>query len=290
MEKKNTLYPIFYSPSYNHGKLNSNETENSSQDSRKTNVNKNMNINSLARFIKGPPTYLFDPNSVDKPKNELLHEENIEDTKIVCTTDLLTYPELAISRGNLIAQNSTKHSHFPNVPSVKDDDRIHCICHKKSSKLPMAMCSICNCWSHLLCYNISEDKIPDIFVCIYCQHGLVQSIKKQINLVLEPLKESIGKQYEELLSIESQAIKCSKDLMIQINGVPQLSQIQTRLNGFVENSHNIWTEILEVRDQLEKIMTSFVWEKALEDMETYDEETESQSGSNDERDSSNEDS
>lgn len=281
-----TNFPVFYSPLLNHNSFNNNKAKNnhSSLPNHNANTANNSKSAPLSSFIKSnTPTYNFSISDVEKPRSFYLHDEpfyqqkstkDFEEyySKILCVADLLLYPELSISKGEFITQNATKLSHFPNVPSipVDEDDRIHCICHKKDN-LPMAMCSICNCWSHLQCLSISEDKIPDIFVCLYCQHSLVSGIKKQIIDLIDPIKADISNHLKVLIPIESQANKCTNDSMIQINGIPELKRIIEAMNQYVTQSRKIWTNICDVRNSFERIMRGFVWEKAQEDMETYDE-------------------
>ena len=282
-------FPIFYSPLLIHDTFKNNKPKNNQLKS--SNQNNNSKSLPLSNFIKSSsPTYNFSINDINEPKSHYLHDKpfyqqkvtnkdaNKYYSKILCVADLLLYPELSISKGEFITQNATKLSHFPNIPSIPDDedDRIHCICHKKSDNLPMAMCSICNCWSHLQCLSISEDKIPDIFVCLYCQHSLVSGIKKQIVDLLEPIKKEVANHYKILIPIEVQANKCTHDLMIQINGIPELKRIIKIMNQYVIESRNIWVKMREVRDSFERIMRGFVWEKAQEDMETYDEASDAQ--------------
>lgn len=287
--------PIFYSPLFNHDTFTNTNSNNSHI--KISNNNNNLTNLSLSSFIKSSsPTYNFSLNDVTEPRSFYLHDEPFyekensnEDfdeyySKIICVADLLLYPELSISRGESITQNATKLSHFPNIPSIPidEDDRIHCICHKKSDKLPMAMCSICNCWSHLQCLSISEDKIPDIFVCLYCQHSLVSGIKKQMIDLIAPIKKEVKQHYESLKPIENQAKKCTNDQYIQINGVPELERIIESMNQYVDESRRIWGIISEMRDSFERIMRGFVWEKAQEDMETYDEASDVQEDQNSE--------
>lgn len=281
MKNDFSISPIFYSPLLNRDSLKSSKSKNNHYNL--FNHTQNSKSAPLSNFIKSSdPTYKFSINDVEKPKSFYLHDEpfyNEKESKnkdfekyysrILCVADLLLYPELSISKGDFITQNATKLSNFPNIPSISDDKFgiIHCICHKKT-EIPMAMCSICNCWSHLQCLSISEDKIPDIFVCLYCQHNLVSGIKKRIVDLIAPIKTEIIDHYR---IIESQENKCTNDMMIQINGISELKRIIKMMNNYTDKSRKIWIKICEVRNNFERIMRGFVWEKAQEDMETYDE-------------------
>jgi hypothetical protein len=53
----------------------------------------------------------------------------------------------------------------------------------------MAMCSVCNCWSHLGCYSLSAPHVPELFLCIYCQGKIVQSIKRKVVISLKEIRE-----------------------------------------------------------------------------------------------------
>ena len=283
MKKGFSDFPVFYSPLLQHGKCNSNKSINKKIKRKKINVLDMNYSNPRAQLIKGPPTYTFNVLNINKSKKELLNDNPVYDEKIRCTTDLLLYPELMIAKQMMIPHNTNDFSFFSNIPSSDNSENIHCICHKKQKKLAMAMCSLCNRWSHLYCYNINEEKIPDVFVCIYCQYHLVFNIKRQVDNSLGNIRKLLDDLYVSYVSIEERAIKNSKDRMIQINCISHLNEIHSKLIKYIKYLHKTWNKIYDSYTAIDNIMASFIWDQNEEEMDGNEEESEDKgSDTNDE--------
>ena len=280
MNKGNLNFPIFYSPLLHHGKCKNNKSANKKALKKKKDLNAINKPNPISQLIKGSPTYTFNVSSLNKSKSQLLHDEPVYDEKIQCVTNFLLYPELMIAKQIIIPQEISDIANLPNIPAEDHSEKIHCICHKKATTLPMAMCSVCNCWSHLSCYNINEDRVPDVFICLYCQYKLVLSMKRQIDMLLEQMRHLLDNQYIKLLPIEEKIVKFSKDIMIQINGISHLNFINKKLVEYTDGLHLAWQQIYDAVVQIENIMTSIIWERTDEYGDTDDEYTDDQKESN----------
>ena len=276
---------IFYSPIFNSDL----STDKSSKNVHSKLVNSStfheQQSTSLSAFIAAKsPTYIFDPDDITEDKsfylsNIPLNNQSINTpsqdgkdlhSKIQLVSDLFLYPELSLSKSYFFNQNVGSLSQISNIPSIPEIDRVHCFCHK-NTKSPIIKCSVCNSWSHLKCYNLPEDRVPDIFICLYCQNALVTSMKQQIRTILATIKKRLRDHCDALTPIEKKASKSTLDKLIQINGIPQFKRICYEMNEYSQNSRKIWEEICEARDHIQKILNESLIEQSQDESESYDE-------------------
>ena len=79
---------------------------------------------------------------------------------------------------------------IPFLPIKVNQDFTSCICNGES-KSQLFFCPFCHKKCHLSCYRLSHEQ-TNYFICINCQHKLVEAIMGQLNQSLENIQSSIN--------------------------------------------------------------------------------------------------
>jgi hypothetical protein len=221
-------------------------------------------INSESLPSRRPPTFIWSPSvppSIPYTPTRLPSSEE----KLNIVSGLLLYPEGDLSRNLDSLRLTTRYSDIPIVPASKEPSAIHCICQYAGPGGPMAMCSICNCWSHLGCYSLSNSQVPELFLCLFCQAKIIQSIKRKVVISVREIREEFNRVLEVFRPVDNLARSSLIGELAKLNGQVERMEAIAQFEQFLTEAKMSWGIIREIYGKIQRILTSVVFERRLEE-------------------------
>jgi hypothetical protein len=128
------------------------------------------------------------------------------------------------------------------------------------------MCSICNNWSHLSCYSLSDGHVPDLFLCLYCQFRVVNAAKRKVVASMKTMREDFRAMVELLRPIAEFCDRMLGDPMNRINGPADRRRVAGTLGAFSSEAARTWQRMKEAYDEIQKMLNGVAFERRPEEM------------------------
>jgi hypothetical protein len=128
------------------------------------------------------------------------------------------------------------------------------------------MCSICNNWSHLSCYSLSDAHVPDLFLCLYCQFRIVTAAKRKVVASMRTMREDFTALVEVLRPIAEFCDRMLGDPMNRINGPADRRRIAVTLGAFRGEVARAWQRMKDSYDEIQKMLNSVAFERKPDEM------------------------
>jgi hypothetical protein len=128
------------------------------------------------------------------------------------------------------------------------------------------MCSICNNWSHLSCYSLSEAHVPELFLCLYCQFRIVSAAKGKVAASLRTMREDFAAMVELMRPIADFCSHMLGDPMNRINGPGDRRRVAGTLGAFSGEAARTWQRMRDAYDEIQKLLNSIAFERKPEEM------------------------
>lgn len=103
---------------------------------------------------------------------------------------------------------------------------------------------------------LSDENVPDVFYCLYCQERIVKSVKKRISNLLNEIASEVKLVSEELHPVANECLRMTSEFMLKIVTPSELTKIGSKLERIWEGSGEAWDHIKEEYYEIQKLLSS----------------------------------